>query len=182
MGYIETESLVKKASFLRIQARSLAEEMKTGNFRSLYRGQGIEFSGVRDYIRGDDIRSIDWNVTARMGRPYVKVFEEERELQIFIVMDTSASMLLDCGTRLPSKYTAAANTAALIVLAAEMNACPLGAVFLTAVFIFPVSLRPEKKEQCSCLHSWTSCPSRRHRALSLQMPLLAQIKFYASVL
>ncbi len=69
MGYIDSESLVKKASFLRIQARSLAEGMKTGNFRSLYRGQGIEFSGVRDYIRGDDIRSIDWNVTARMGRP-----------------------------------------------------------------------------------------------------------------
>ena len=56
MGYIDSESLVQKASYLRIQARSLAEGMKTGNFRSLYRGQGIEFSGVRDYIRGDDIR------------------------------------------------------------------------------------------------------------------------------
>ena len=129
MGYINTESLVQKASFLRIQARSLAEGMKTGNFRSLYKGQGIEFSGVRDYIRGDDIRSIDWNVTARMGRPYVKVFEEERELQIFIVMDTSASMFIDCGSRQPVKYKAGANLAALITLAAEMNGCPVGAVF-----------------------------------------------------
>ena len=129
MGYINTESLVQKASFLRIQARSLAEGMKTGNFRSLYRGQGIEFSGVRDYIRGDDIRSIDWNVTARMGRPYVKIFEEEHELQIFIVMDTSASMLLDCGSRDPVKYQAGANLAALITLASEMNGCPVGAVF-----------------------------------------------------
>ena len=129
MGYIDSESLVQKASYLRIQARSLAEGMKTGNFRSLYRGQGIEFSGVRDYIRGDDIRSIDWNVTARMGRPYVKVFEEERELQIFIVMDTSASMFLDCGSRYPVKYKAGANLAALVALACEMNGCPVGAVF-----------------------------------------------------
>ena len=121
MGYIDSDSLVKKASFLRIQARSVAESMKTGNFRSLYRGQGIEFSGVRDYIRGDDIRSIDWNVTARMGRPYVKIFEEERELQILIILDTSASMLLDCGSRLPNKYTAGANIAAFTKLAQAMK-------------------------------------------------------------
>ena len=129
MGYIDSESLVKKASFLRLQARSIADSMKTGNFRSLYRGQGIEFSGVRDYIRGDDIRSIDWNVTARMGRPYVKIFEEERELQIFIVMDSSASMFLDCGNGQPVKYACGANIAALVILAAEMNGCPVGAVF-----------------------------------------------------
>ena len=129
MGYIDSESLVKKASFLRLQARSIADSMKTGNFRSLYRGQGIEFSGVRDYIRGDDIRSIDWNVTARMGRPYVKMFEEERELQIFIVMDSSASMFIECGNGQPVKYSSGANLAALVILASEMNGCPVGAVF-----------------------------------------------------
>ena len=146
MGYIDSDSLVKKASFLRIQARSVAESMKTGNFRSLYRGQGIEFSGVRDYIRGDDIRSIDWNVTARMGRPYVKVFEEERELQILIILDTSASMFLDCGSRLPTKYSAGANTAALIALASEMNGCSVGAVFFDGRIHF--SCKPQAgKEQ-----------------------------------
>ena len=129
MGYIDSESLVKKASFLRLQASSIADSMKTGNFRSLYRGQGIEFSGVRDYIRGDDIRSIDWNVTARMGRPYVKIFEEERELQIFLVIDSSASMFIDCANGQPVKYACGANLAALITLAAEMNGCPVGAVF-----------------------------------------------------
>ena len=123
MGYIDSESLVKKASFLRLQASSIADSMKTGNFRSLYRGQGIEFSGVRDYIRGDDIRSIDWNVTARMGRPYVKIFEEERELQIFLVIDSSASMFIDCANGQPVKYACGANLAALITLAAEMNGC-----------------------------------------------------------
>ena len=70
------ESLIKKALYLRLMAEDIADGMKSGNFRSLYRGQGIEFAGVRDYIRGDDIRTIDWNVTARMGRPYIKVFEE----------------------------------------------------------------------------------------------------------
>lgn len=138
------DSLVKKASYLRIAARDLAEGMKSGNFRSLYRGQGIEFSGVRDYIRGDDIRSIDWNVTARMGHPYVKVFEEERELQIFVVVDSSASMqiktnfALEYGRkpRAETKYSMAAQTAALITLAAEMNDCPVGAVIFDGMIHF----------------------------------------------
>ena len=88
------ENLVKKASYLKFLARELADSLKTGNFRSLFRGQGIEFEGVRDYIRGDDVRSIDWNVTARMGHPFVKVFEEERELQVLLILDNSASMMI----------------------------------------------------------------------------------------
>lgn len=121
------ESLVKKASYLRITARSLADGMKAGTFRSLYKGQGIEFSGVREYFRGDDIRTIDWNVTARMHHPYVKIFEEERELQIFIIVDNSLSMQIGSGKR--TKYEVAAETAALVTIASEMNSCPLGAVF-----------------------------------------------------
>lgn len=139
-----TDSLVKKASYLRIVASDLAEGMKSGNFRSLYRGQGIEFSGVRDYIRGDDIRSIDWNVTARMGHPYVKVFEEERELQIFVVVDTSASMHLQTWNKdgkNRTKYSAAAETAALITIAAEMNGCPLGAALFDGKIHF--SCKPQ---------------------------------------
>ncbi len=133
------DTLVKRASYLRIAARELAEGMKTGNFRSLYKGQGIEFSGVRDYIRGDDVRSIDWNVTARMGRPYVKIFEEERELQIFLIVDSSISMHL--GTKPRTKYESAAETASLITLAAEMNGCPIGAVFFDGQINF--SLTPQ---------------------------------------
>lgn len=121
------DSLVKKASYLRIEANEFAESMKSGSFRSLHRGQGIEFSGVRDYIRGDDIRSIDWNVTARMGKPFVKVFEEERELQMFLVVDRSLSM--QYGIDKKTKYEIASETAALITIAAELNNCPIGAVF-----------------------------------------------------
>lgn len=120
-------SLHQKSHFLEIKARSLAEGMKSGSFRSLYRGQGIEMSAVRDYIRGDDIRAIDWNVTARMGKPYVKLFEEHRELLIFLIIDSSLSMQIkekDC----PSKYDAASEAAALLTFAAELNECPIGTV------------------------------------------------------
>ena len=130
------DSLIKKALYLRMMAADIADGMKSGNFRSLYRGQGIEFAGVRDYIRGDDIRSIDWNVTARMGRPYIKIFEEERELQIFLIVDSSRSMQLENVTDRRTKYAAAAETAALVAIAAEINACPTGAVFFDGAINF----------------------------------------------
>ncbi|BDC92587.1 DUF58 domain-containing protein [Treponema bryantii] len=130
------ESLIKKALYLRLMAEDIADGMKSGNFRSLYRGQGIEFAGVRDYIRGDDIRTIDWNVTARMGRPYIKVFEEERELQLFLITDSSLSMQLETNSDRRTKYASAAETAALVAIAAEINACPTGAVFFDGAIHF----------------------------------------------
>lgn len=135
----DRDSLVKKASYLRLMAGKLADGMKSGTFRSLYRGQGIEFSGVRDYIRGDDVRSIDWNVTARMNKPFVKVFEEERELQIFIVVDSSLSMQLENQGK--SKYEVCSETAALLTIASEINNCSLGAVFFDGRIYF--SCKPE---------------------------------------
>jgi len=136
----DQDTLVKKASYLRIMASDLAEGMKSGNFKSLYRGQGVEFLGVREYIRGDDIRSIDWNVTARMGRPYVKMFEEERELEVFLVVDSSASMQIKTQEK-KTKYGAAAEAAALVALASEMNGCPIGGVFFDGAIHF--SCKPQ---------------------------------------
>lgn len=157
-GIAEKESLVKKASYLRIVAYDLAEGMKSGNFRSLYRGQGIEFSGVRDYIRGDDIRSIDWNVTARMGRPYVKVFEEERELQIFIVVDSSLSMQLKTERR--TKYETASEAAALVTIASEMNGCPVGAVFFDGAIHFSCAPRLGREQTMLILTRLDKLPSK----------------------
>lgn len=122
---LDDETLVQKASYLRIAAKDLAEGMKSGDFRSLYQGQGIEFAGVRDYIRGDDIRSIDWNVSARIGRTYVKLFEEERELQFFILLDTSLSMKINRSQKLKK----AAEACALLTIASELNSCPCGGIF-----------------------------------------------------
>ena len=128
------ENLVKKASYLKFLARELADSLKTGNFRSLFRGQGIEFEGVRDYIRGDDVRSIDWNVTARMGHPFVKVFEEERELQVLLILDNSASMMIENDKK--SKFEVARYASALITIACELNSCSIGAIFFDGVINF----------------------------------------------
>ena len=115
----EADNLIKKASYLKLLAQDLAYNLKNGNFRSLFKGQGIEFEGVREYIRGDDIRTIDWNVTARMGHPFVKVFEEERELQVFLIVDNSLSMMEKNAKK--SKYETESEAVALLTLACEMN-------------------------------------------------------------
>jgi len=105
--------------------------MRTGGFRSCFRGQGMEFDGVREYERGDDIRSIDWNVTARSGKPFVKMYREERELTVFLVVDNSLSMGTGPGS--VSRREKALETAALIAFAAEQNASPVGSVMYDGI-------------------------------------------------
>ena len=119
-------SLAKRAYLLNLHALSLAEGMRSGTFKSVYRGQGVEFSGVREYLHGDDVRTIDWNVTARMGRPFIKQFEEERELSVFLVVDASFSM--DSGSGKQSRFETAFECASLLAMAATQNNSPLGAV------------------------------------------------------
>lgn len=121
------ESLSKKAAKLRIAAAVLSENFMNGSFRSSYSGSGIEFAGVREYFYGDDIRFIDWNVTARMGRPFVKNYEEERNMDILIILDRSLSMFT--GSRERVKYEAAAEAASILTIAGELNGSPVGAVF-----------------------------------------------------
>lgn len=141
------DSLSQKATYLRIAAGRLSDSMKSGGFRSLYRGQGIEFAGVREYLRGDDVRAIDWNVTARMGKPFVKLFDEEHELQVFLIVDRSASMFT--GSKGRVKYETAAETAALLALAAEQNESPVGAVFFDGKIHF--SCTPESGRERTML-------------------------------
>jgi uncharacterized protein (DUF58 family) len=109
-----------------IVADELAEDLLTGDYRSIFRGQGIEFDEVRRYERGDDARSIDWNVSARFGAPYVKLFREERELNVFLVVDASASM--DSGGGALSRREQAVFAAALIALSAERAGERVGAL------------------------------------------------------
>ncbi|MBQ0040354.1 MAG: DUF58 domain-containing protein [Treponema sp.] len=116
----------QRAQLLHLTSLSLANGMKNGSFRSLYRGQGIEFSGVREYLRGDDVRAIDWNVTARMCKPYVKVFEEERELDVFVVVDKSLSM--NTGSGIQSRLETAMDCASLLTMASLHNGSPVGSV------------------------------------------------------
>ena len=142
MNHILSEdrtALAKRASLLRLSAITLAEGMRSGSFKSLYRGQGIEFSGVREYLRDDDVRAIDWNVTARMGRPYVKLFEEERELNVFLVVDESLSMNTVSGYR--TRLETAMECASLLSLASLQNESPVGAVMFNGNITFSWLLR-----------------------------------------
>jgi uncharacterized protein (DUF58 family) len=109
-----------------IKARILADEALVGTYRSVFRGSGLDFEEVREYEPGDDIRSIDWNVTARMNAPYIKKYREERELNIYLVVDVSSSAWFGTGTL--SKRELAANVAALLAVTALHNNDRVGLV------------------------------------------------------
>lgn len=127
---MNTSYIADRARYLKLAAISVSEGMRTGGFRSCFRGQGIEFDGVREYERGDDIRSIDWNVTARSGKAFVKMYREERELTVFLVVDNSLSM--DTAPGSVSRREKGLESAALIAFAAEQNASPVGLVMFDA--------------------------------------------------
>ncbi len=122
----DTQSLSKKAKLLHLTSIALANGMKTGSFKSLYKGQGIEFFGVREYMIGDDIRAIDWNVSSRIGKTYVKTFNEERELDVFIVLDKSMSM--NTGSGRCTRLETASDCASILTLASLKNSSPVGAI------------------------------------------------------
>ncbi len=140
---MEKEKLSRRAARLKFSSIFLSENMRNGNFKSLYRGQGIEFSDVRDYLPGDNVRAIDWNVTAKMGRPFIKQYEEDKELSIFIILDDSVSM--ESGSRGKSKTQTAREAAALILLAAEKNAGSTGAVFFDGAIKFSCHPKPGRE-------------------------------------
>jgi uncharacterized protein (DUF58 family) len=112
-------SVLRRIRALEIKARILADQAFLGTYRSVFRGSGLEFEEVREYEPGDDIRSIDWNVTARMGTPYIKKFREDRELNIFLAVDASASSWF--GSVGQSKHDLGAEVAALLALTAMTN-------------------------------------------------------------
>ena len=111
-----TQDLLKKVRRLEIRSRRLVEDLFAGGTESVFKGRGVEFEEVRPYVPGDEVRDIDWNVTARLGAPYIKRFVEERELTIMLVVDVSRSMLF--GTRGQEKRELAAELCALLGFAA----------------------------------------------------------------
>lgn len=149
MGY-EVKSLAERARYLRLASIGLAEGMRSGSFRANFRGQGIEFDSVREYERGDDVRAIDWNVTARTGRAFVKTWREERELSVFLIIDNSLSMLTGGSV---SRRDVAFETALLIALAAEQMASPVGALLFDGVLQKAIKPRAGK-DQILTLIRW----------------------------
>jgi uncharacterized protein (DUF58 family) len=126
---VETSELLKKIRRLEIRTKGLTKHIFSGEYHSAFKGKGMAFSEVRDYHFGDEIRTIDWNVTARYNEPYVKVFNEERELTIMLVIDVSGST--DFGTTERTKRDLALETAAILAFSAVENNDKVGAIFIT---------------------------------------------------
>ena len=125
---MDRTELLRKITSLTLHSASLAEDLLSGGFRSVFRGNGIEFDEVRRYEPGDDVRSIDRNVSARFGTPYIKLYREERELCVCLIIDCSASMFSGGSAQL-SRYEQAVITAALIAFSAEHAGQRLCALF-----------------------------------------------------
>jgi uncharacterized protein (DUF58 family) len=121
--------ILKKVRRIEISTRGLVNEVFSGEYHSVFKGRGMNFAEVREYQYGDDIRNIDWNVTARSGSPFVKVFEEERELTVMLVVDVSASG--DFGTRERMKGEVAVEICALLAFSAIKNNDKVGLVIFS---------------------------------------------------
>src|SRR5215210_4631394 len=124
-----TREVMRHVRRLQLRARRAVEDPLGGAYRSVFKGTGIAFEDVREYQPGDDIRSIDWNVTARMGHPFVKRFIEERELTVMLLVDTSASQQF--GTLFQQKREVAAELAAVLAFSAVSNNDRVGLVQFT---------------------------------------------------
>jgi uncharacterized protein (DUF58 family) len=123
---VDRRELLARIKTFPLKAATLAEDMLAGDFRAMFKGQGMEFSEVRHYEMGDDIRSIDWNVSARFGTPYVKQYQEERDMTVFAILDCSRSMHTGSGKL--SRYEQGLLSLALIAFSAEKAGQPFGAV------------------------------------------------------
>lgn len=126
---METAELIKKVRKIEIKTRGLSNNIFAGQYHTAFKGRGMAFSEVREYQYGDDARDIDWNVTARMNRPYVKVYEEERELTVMLLVDVSSS--LEFGTSTCMKRDMLTEIAATLAFAAIQNNDKVGLVFFS---------------------------------------------------
>jgi uncharacterized protein (DUF58 family) len=123
------KEILKKVKSIEIQTRGLVNDVFSGEYHSVFKGRGMEFAEVREYQLGDDVRTIDWNVSARMGHPFVKVFDEERELTVMLLVDASRSG--DFGTQKQMKGEIAAEICALLAFSAIKNNDKVGLIIFT---------------------------------------------------
>ena len=129
MDGMSANDLLKKVRKIEIKTRALSHQIFAGEYHSAFKGRGMAFSEVREYQYGDDVRNMDWNVTARLRSPYVKVFEEERELTVVLLVDVSRSRLF--GTSGQSRKDVLAEIAAVLSFSAIINNDKVGALFFS---------------------------------------------------
>ena len=129
MATDSASELLRKVRKIEIRTRALSHQIFAGEYHSAFKGRGMAFSEVREYQYGDDIRDIEWNVTARFNKPYVKVFEEERELTVMLLIDVSGS--LDFGTLNQTKREMVTEIAATLAFSAIQNNDKIGVIFFS---------------------------------------------------
>ncbi len=147
MSEMSANDLLKKVRKIEIKTRALSHQIFAGEYHSAFKGRGMAFSEVREYQYGDDVRNMDWNVTARMRSPYVKVFEEERELTVVLLVDVSRSRLF--GTVGTSRKDMLAEIAAVLSFSAIINNDKVGALFFSEKV---EKFIPPKKGRSHLLH------------------------------
>ena len=126
---MDTTELLRRVRRIEIKSRRLSSNIFAGEYHSAFKGKGMSFSEVREYQYGDDVRDIDWNVTARFNRPYVKVYEEERELTVMLLIDVSGSV--DFGTQMRTKRELITEIAATLSFSAIQNNDKIGVIFFS---------------------------------------------------
>ena len=139
--------LLKKVRKIEIKTRTLSHQIFAGEYHSAFKGRGMAFSEVREYQYGDDVRNMDWNVTARLRAPYVKVYEEERELTVVLLIDVSGSGIF--GTRTRTKRELMTEIAAVLSFSASINNDKVGAIFFSTKV---EKFIPPKKGRSHLLH------------------------------
>ena len=144
---MNAQELLKKVRKIEIKTKALSHQIFAGEYHSAFKGRGMAFSEVREYQYGDDVRNMDWNVTARMSAPYVKVFEEERELTVVLLIDISRSGLF--GTVGETKRELVAEIAATLAFSAMLNNDKVGALFFSDTV---EKFIPPKKGRSPLLH------------------------------
>ena len=147
MSDMSANDLLKKVRKIEIKTRALSHQIFAGEYHSAFKGRGMAFSEVREYQYGDDVRNMDWNVTARLRSPYVKVFEEERELTVMLLVDVSRSRLF--GTSGSSRKDVLAEIAAVLSFSAIINNDKVGALFFSSKV---EKFIPPKKGRTHLLH------------------------------
>ncbi len=126
---METSELLRKVRKIEIKTKGLSKHLFSGEYHSTFKGRGMSFSEVRNYFPGDDVRNIDWNVTARTNEPYIKIFEEERELTVMLLIDVSRSSLF--GTTQQMKNEFVTEVSAVLAFSAIQNNDKVGVIFFS---------------------------------------------------
>lgn len=176
---MEANDILKKVRKIEIKTRVLSSNIFAGEYHSTFKGRGMSFAEVREYQSGDDTRTIDWNVTARFNRPFIKVFEEERELTSFLLIDVSAS--LNYGTRKQTEKDLVTEIAATLAFSAVQNNDKIGAIFFTDKI---EKYLPPQKGRKQILHIIREIlsfePTSRNTDLSVALKFLMQIQARSS--